>query len=110
MIVVFGKKQKMKYIRGFLDTIESELFDKASYFVNAFASLTEKYLKTKDNPINLSIETERLVISYKEYVSNLIEELLKANVYLITPPITLDNFLTNINVYLFILKYAKTIR
>ena len=100
-------RESAKYIRGFLDTKEQELFDRASYFVNAFASLTEKYLKTKDNPVNLSIETERLVIEYKKYVVNLIERLLAANTYLITPPTTLDNFLTNINVYLFIIKYAR---
>ena len=100
-------RESAKYIRGFLDTSETELFDKASFYVNAFASLTEKYLKNKDNTVNLNIETERLVINYKEYVVNLIKSLLASKTYLITPPVTLDNFLTNINVYLFILKYVK---
>ena len=99
-------RSSAKYIRGFLDTNEQESFDKASYFVNAFQSLTEKYLKNKDN-INLNIETERLVLEYKKYVINLIEKLLESKIYFITPPITLDNFLTNINVYLFIIKYAR---
>lgn len=99
-------RSSAKYIRGFLDTNEGEYFDKASYFVNAFASLTEKYLKNKDNS-SLKIETERLVISYKEYVVNVIESLLESKTYLITPPSTLDNFLTNVNVYLFILNYTK---
>lgn len=103
-------RESAKYIRGFLDTKEQELFDRASYFVNAFASLTEKYLKFRDNPVNLSVETERLVTSYKEYVTSVIKGLLAANVYLITPPVTLDNFLTNINVYLFIIKYARGIK
>ena len=102
-------RESAKYIRGFLDTSEQELFDKASYFVNAFASLTEKYLKDKDNLVNLSVETERLVTEYKNYVSDIIKKLLESKVYLITPPVTLDNFLTNINVYLFILKYARKI-
>ena len=96
-----------KYIRGFLDTSEQELFDKASYFVNAFQSLTEKYLKNKDSSSNLDIETERLVMEYKNYVVGVIERLLESKTYFITPPITLDNFLTNINVYLFIIKYAR---
>ena len=99
-------RSSAKYIRGFLDTNEGEYFDKASYFVNAFASLTEKYLKNMDNS-SLKIETERLVISYKEYVVNVIESLLEGKTYLITPPSTLDNFLTNVNVYLFILNYTK---
>lgn len=103
-------RESAKYIRGFLDTKEQELFDRASYFVNAFASLTEKYLKSRDNPVNLSVETERLVTSYKEYVTSVIKGLLATNVYLITPPVTLDNFLTNINVYLFIIKYARGIK
>lgn len=102
-------RESAKYIRGFLDTTEQELFDKASYFVNAFAALTEKYLKNKDNSINLSVETERLVTNYKDYVVSIIERLLEAKTYFITPPVTLDNFLTNINVYLFILKYARKI-
>ena len=102
-------RESAKYIRGFLDTSEQELFDKASYFVNAFAALTEKYLKNKDNSTNLSTETERLVSDYKNYVINIIERLLGAKTYFITPPVTLDNFLTNINVYLFIIKYSKKI-
>ena len=97
-------RESAKYIRGFLDTNEGELFDKASYFVNAFSSLTEKYLKKEDN---LSIETEKLVTSYKEYLVMLIEKLLESRISFITPPTTLDNFLTNINVYLYILKYAR---
>lgn len=101
-------RESAKYIRGFLDTKEQESFDKASYFVNAFASLTEKYLKNKDESLN--IETERLVIEYKKYIVDLIEKLLKKEIYFITPPVTLDNFLTNINVYLFILKYASKIK
>ena len=99
-------RESAKYIRGFLDTRENELFDKASYFVNAFANLNERYLKNKDSS-NINIETERLVIEYKKYVSDVIERLLSSQIYLIIPPITLDNFLTNINVYLFILDYAK---
>lgn len=101
-------RDSAKYIRGVLDTSEGELFDKASYFVNAFSSLTEKYLKNETNA-NLRVETERLVMEYKKYLIDLIEKLLKRDIYIITPPVTLDNFLTNINVYLFILKYAKKI-
>ena len=101
-------RSSAKYIRGFLDTSEQELFDKASYFVNAFASLTEKYLKNKNNE-TLFIETERLVLEYKKYITNIIERLLESKTYLIIPPTTLDNFLTNINVYIFILKYARKI-
>ncbi len=100
-------RNSAKFIRGFLDTSEGALFDKSGYFVNAFALLTEKYLKSKDNQLNLSIETEKLVIEYKKHLIDLINRLLNVDIYFITPPIALDNFLTNINVYLFILKYAR---
>ncbi len=97
-------RESALYIRGFLDTSYGDLFDMASYFVNAFANLSEKYLKKKDD---LSNEIEKIVTNYKLFVTDIIEKLLKAKTYLITPPITLDNFLTNINVYLYILDYVK---
>ena len=103
-------RESALYIRGFLDTSDQDIFDMASYYINAFANLTEKYLKNTDTNINLSIEAEKLVINYQKFVTGVIDKLLKAKIYFITPPITLDNFLTNINVYLFILKYARKIK
>ena len=98
-------RESALYIRGFLDTKEGDIFDMASYYINAFSNLSLKYLKNKDS--DLSIETEKLVISYQKYISSIINDLLKSKIYFITPPITLDNFLTNVNVYLFILNYTK---
>lgn len=102
-------RESALYIRGYLDTKEGEIFDMASFYVNAFANLTEKYLKKTNTSLNLSLETEKLVINYQKFVMDIINKLLKAKVYFITPPITLDNFLTNINVYLYILKYARNL-
>ena len=101
-------RKSAEYVRGFLDTSHQDIFDMASFYVNSFADLTEKYLKDKNNK-SLVNETEKLVINYKNFISNCIEKLLRSELYFITPPIVLDNFLTNINVYLFILTYAKTI-
>ena len=98
-------RESALYIRGFLDTREQDIFDMASYYINAFANLTEKYLKNKDDSLN--IETEKLVTRYKEFIESIIEKLLKKEIYFITPPITLDNFLTNVNVYLYIIKYVR---
>ena len=102
-------RESALYIRGFLDTIDQDIFDKASFYANAFANLTEKYLKKSDIVVNLNLETERLVTNYKKFISDIIEKLLNAKTYFVTPPITLDNFLTNINVYLYILKYMKKV-
>ena len=102
-------RESALYIRGFLDTKDQDVFDMASFYVNAFANLTEKYLKKSDTDVNLNLQTEKLVINYKQFVTDIIEKLLKAKIYFITPPLTLDNFLTNINVYLYILKYTRSI-
>ena len=99
-------RKSSEYVRGFLDTSHQDLFDKASFYVNSFASLTEKYLKN-NNDLSLYSDTERLVKEYKKFISQIIEKLLSDEVYLITPPVMLDDILTNINVYLFILEYAK---
>jgi len=101
-------RESALYIRGLLDTKYQDVFDMASFYVNAFSNLTEKYLKS--NNADLSIETEKLVVNYKKFVSDTIEKLLISKVYFITPPLTLDNFLTNINVYLFIIKYVRNVK
>ena len=98
-------KKSSEYVRGFLDTTHQDIFDIASFYINAFNELTEKYLKN-NNDLSLVNETEKLVINYKDFISNIIERLLNSELYFITPPIVMDNFLTNINAYLFILKYV----
>lgn len=102
-------RESALFIRGYLDTKDQDIFDMASFYINAFANLTEKYLKSKQNNLDLSLETEKLVLKYQKFMIDIIEKLLKSELYFITPPITLDNFLTNINVYLLILKYARKI-
>lgn len=101
-------RKSAEYIRGFLDTSHQDVYDMATFYIDAFQDLTEKYLK-KNNDSNLSIETERIVSNYKDFVSNIIERLLLAKLYFITPPVTIDNFLTNVNVYLLILRYSRNI-
>ena len=96
------------YIRGFLDTIHQDIFDMASFYIDAFNNLIERYLKGEDSLL-LGNDTEKLVLEYKTFVSKVIDGLLNSELHFITPPIVLDNFLTDINVYLFILKYARKI-
>ena len=96
------------YIRGFLDTIHQDIFDMSSFYIDAFNNLIERYLKGEVSLL-LGNDTEKLVLEYKTFVSKVIDGLLNSELYFITPPIVLDNFLTDINVYLFILKYARKI-
>ena len=99
-------RESALYIRGFLDTTHQDIFDIASFYIDAFSNLIEDYLKN-GNDLSLSITTENLVNDYKDFISNVIERLLKDEISFITPPVILDNFLMNANVYLFILKYAR---
>ena len=100
-------RKSAMYIRGFLDTRNQDIFDMASFYINAFSNLTEKYLKGKNSKDSLRLETEKIVTNYQRFITDIIEKLLKSEIYFITPPITLDNFLTNVNVYLYILKYVR---
>ena len=101
-------RKTAEYVRGFLDTSHQDVFDMATFYIDAFSNLIEKYLRNK-NDSNLSLETERLVENYQGFLSNNIEKLLNTDLYFITPCVTLDNFLTIVNVYLLILRYARTI-
>ena len=101
-------RKTAEYVRGFLDTSHQDIFDMATFYIDAFSNLIEKYLRNK-NDSNLNLETERLVENYKGFLENNIKKLLNAELYFITPPVTLDNFLTIVNVYLLILRYARAI-
>ena len=102
-------KKSAEYVRGFLDPSHQDVIDLATFYVDAFSNLTEKYLKNRDDE-TLSVETEKLVREYKEFVTSLLKRILKAELYFITPPVVIDNFLTNINVYLFIIDYARNLK
>lgn len=99
-------RQSAEFIRGFLDTSHQDVMDLATFYIDSFKSLTNKYLKNK-NDESLSIETKKLVGEYKEFLTSILKRVLNSELYFITPPIVLDNFLTNINVYLFIIDYAR---
>ena len=99
-------KKSAEFIRGFLDTSHQDVMDLATFYVDAFSNLTEKYLKNKDDS-SLSEETKTLVREYKEFIISILKRVLNSELYFITPPVVLDNFLTNVNVYLFIIDYAK---
>ena len=98
----------LRTIRNFCITMELSFYKNNLKYIEIcidFANLTEKYLKNNNN--DLSIETEKIVLNYKLFVSDIIDRLLRDEVYFIIPPTTLDNFLTNINVYLYIIKYVR---
>ena len=96
------------FIRGFLDTTHQDLYDRLSIYIDSFKNLTIKYLKNNDDS-SLRGETEELVLNYKKLLVEIIENLLASKIYFITPPVTLDNFLTNVNVYIYLLQKIKSV-
>ena len=99
-------KKSAQYIRGFLDTRHQDVFDMATFYVNAFKGQIDKYLKVENKEV-LSKETENLVINYRDFISNCLEKILKKDLYFITPMVTIDHFLAATNVYLYIVNYIK---
>lgn len=101
-------KKSAEFVRGFLDTSHQDVMDLATFYVDSFANLTEKYLRNRDDA-SLSVETEKLVREYKEFIISILNRVLNSELYFITPPVVLDNFFTNINAYLFIIDYARNL-
>ena len=96
------------FIRGLLDTMHQDIYDKLSIYIDAFSDLTMKYLKNNSDT-TLFGETKEVVARFKVFLSSIIEELLNSKLYFITPAVTLDNFLTNVNVYIFLLERISSL-
>ena len=97
-----------EFIRGWLDPIHLDLFDRATYFANAFRNITNAYLgvnMTPDLQSELKMKTINLVKQYKLFVEQIIEKLLDATIYLAVSPITIDNVYTSINSYLYAIEF-----
>ena len=97
-----------EFIRGWLDPINLDLFDRSTYFANSFRNITNEYLNvnmTPDLQIELKSKTINLVKQYKLFVEQIIEKLLNASLYLAVSPITIDNIYTSINSYLYAIQF-----
>jgi len=95
-----------KFIRDWVDVNATDVFDLASYFVNSFNDIIDRYLKASISPDvekELSEVMENILIDYQKFIKNIITRLLKADLYFITPPISLDNIYTSVNFYKFTL-------
>lgn len=98
-------KKTSEFIRIWTDPNYQDVYDMASFFVNAFENLINEYLLAYNSSINrdLKNKTKNLLENYQGFISNILKKIFTGEVYLITPPIIIDNLLTSINYYLYII-------
>ena len=95
-----------KFIRDWVDPSNSDIFDLASYYVNAFNEIIDKYLKTDISPNSqeeLSNIMKKLLVDYQDFIKNILKRLINYEIYFITPPVSIDNIYTSVNFYKFIM-------
>ena len=95
-----------KYIRDWVDVKSSDVFDMASFYVNNFGEIIDKYLKASISPsvqIELANEIRKLLTDYQDFVKSILKRLLNKELHFITPPVSLDNIYTSVNFYKFTL-------
>ena len=95
-----------KFIRDWIDPSNSDVFNLASYYVNAFNEIIDRYLKSDISPDTqeeLSKTMKNLLLDYQDFIKNLLERLVNFEIYFITPPVSIDNIYTSVNFYKFIM-------
>lgn len=95
-----------KFIRDWIDPSNSDVFELASYYVNAFNEIIDRYLKSDISPDTqeeLSKTMKNLLLDYQDFIKNLLERLVNFEIYFITPPVSIDNIYTSVNFYKFIM-------
>ena len=93
-----------KFIRDWVDVNSVDVFDMASYYVNSFNDIIDKYLKASISPFvekELSEVMNNILTDYQEFLKDIISRLINHKLVFITPPISLDNILTSVNFYKF---------
>ena len=100
-----------KFIRDWVDPSNSDIFDLASYYVNAFNEIIDKYLKTDISPNSqeeLSNIMKKLLVDYQDFIKNILKRLINYEIYFITPPVSIDNIYTSVNFYKFTLEKQES--
>lgn len=100
-----------RYIRDWVDVKSTDVFDMASFYVNSFGEIIDKYLKASISPDvqeELGIETNNLLTDYQDFLKNILRRLLNKELYFITPPVSIDNIYTSVNFYKFTLNIEES--
>ena len=100
-----------RFIRDWVDVKSIDVFDMATYYVNSFGEIIDKYLKASISPDvseTLSNEMNNILTDYQDFLRDILRRLLIREIYFITPPISIDNIYTSVNFYKFTLNLEES--
>ena len=100
-----------RFIRDWVDVKSVDVFDMATYYVNSFGEIIDKYLKVSISPDaseELSNDMNNILTDYQDFLKNILRRLLTREIYFITPPISIDNIYSSVNFYKFILNLEES--
>ena len=100
-----------RFIRDWVDVKSIDVFDMATYYVNSFGEIIDKYLKASISPDvseALTGEMNSILTDYQDFLRNILKKLLIREIYFITPPISIDNIYTSVNFYKFTLNLEES--
>ena len=98
------------FIRGEIDPIYQDVFNEANQFALEYQKIIKEYEEievTPENQQKMTIKSLELANRFKVFIENLLDKLLKKELYFISAPITKDNALTAVNYFIYNLE--KTI-
>ena len=100
-----------KFIRDWVDVKSIDVFDMATYYVNSFGEIIDKYLKASISPDiseALSNEMNNILTDYQDFLKNVLNRLIVREIYFITPPVSIDNIYSSVNFYKFTLNLEES--
>ena len=104
----YGFNEQLKsiatFIRGECDPKNNDIFAEANNFVDEYTKLLLEYETMTITPItqkNMTESSIEITTRFKVFVENCLQKLLNKELYFISPPITKDNSLTDINFFLY---------
>ena len=99
------------FIRDWVDISKKDVFNMATYYVNAFGEIISNYLKASISPDvqeSLSIVTNNLLTDYQDFIKSILKKIINKELYFITPPVSIDNIYTSVNFYKFVLDIQES--
>ena len=96
-----------QFIAGLSDPEQTSIIDQAREFENEFETLMVQYNNSQISPEKILIFNENaleVAEKFKYFITSIIKRVLKAELYFIIEPIFLDNLLTKVNYFIYLLK------
>lgn len=104
---VEAMKRQTQFIQGLSDPNQTGIIMQARNFEEEFNDLLAEYRVSNLSPDAQKVLNEKaldVTERFKSFISTIIEKLLARELYFITPPIFLNNLLTDINYFIYLLK------